>query len=252
MVLANWWILRVDEVREVTPLPLITEFLSLPRPINDERLNLWLSCEGLCELHLVSTLRKVSYLICSTLIEDVQNLLYEILYSNMKGLSLVKLWKSDVVGAVLRATALTSSLLSPTPCLPVRPPVQLSLPPPQALIFLPAWWRCRVKMRIQMLCLIETWVAILLRCSRRNGERWTIERSFQRSWGGARRLLMMVWPAASTSLTCPSFSARLNWRPTSVPLAPSQMRRCDCHNERKKFLCSCILGYPLGNLSKTT
>ena len=219
---------------------------------NDERLNLWRFCEGLCELHLVSTLRKVSYLICSTLIEDVQNLLYEILYSYMKRPFLVKLWKSDFEGAVLRATALISSLLSPTPFLPLRPPVQLSHPPPQVLIFLPAWWRSRIKMRIQMLCLIETWVAILLTCSRRNGERWTIERSFQRSWGGARRLLMMVWPAASTSLTCPSFSARLNWRPSSVPLAPSQMRRCDCHNERKKFLCSCILGYPLGNLSRTT
>ena len=52
---------RVDEMREVTPLLLIAEFLSLLRPINDEWLNLWLSCKALGEVHLVSTLCKVSY-----------------------------------------------------------------------------------------------------------------------------------------------------------------------------------------------
>ena len=52
---------RVYELKEIAPSLLITEFLSLPRPINDERLNLWRSCEGLGEVHLVSTLCKVSY-----------------------------------------------------------------------------------------------------------------------------------------------------------------------------------------------
>ena len=50
-------ILRVDEMRQVTPLLLIAEFLSLLR------LNLWLSCKGLGEVHLVSTLCKVSYFV---------------------------------------------------------------------------------------------------------------------------------------------------------------------------------------------
>ena len=170
----------------------------------------------------------------------------------MKGCFLVKLWKSDFVGAVLRATALTSSLLSPTPCLPLRPPVQLSHPPPQVLIFLPAWWRCRVKLLIQMLCLMETWVAILPTCSRRNGERWTIDRSFQRSWGGARRLLMMVLPAASTSLSCPSSSARITCDPLQFLWHRHRCGGVIVIMKGKKFLCSCILGYPFGNLSKTT
>ena len=55
-------ILRVDEMRQVTPLLLIAEFLSLLR-LNDEWLNLWLSCKGLGEVHLVSTLCKVSYFV---------------------------------------------------------------------------------------------------------------------------------------------------------------------------------------------
>ena len=34
-------------------------------------------------------------------------------------------------------------------------------------------------------------------------------------------------------------------RPSSVPLAPSQMQRCDCHNERKKILVFMYLRIPL-------
>ena len=72
---------RVDELKEIAPLLLISEFLSLPRPINDERLNLCRSCEGLCEVHLVSTLCKVSYIV----LLNINGKRKEFMMRNLKG-----------------------------------------------------------------------------------------------------------------------------------------------------------------------
>ena len=72
---------RVYELKEIAPSLLITEFLSLPRPINDERLNLCRSCEGLCEVHLVSTLCKVSYIV----LLNINGKRKEFMMRNLKG-----------------------------------------------------------------------------------------------------------------------------------------------------------------------